>query len=500
MASGVIAAERVQWLRLTAWILLGVALAFALRAAWLDAALGRDEGGVAFIAQSWHHAGPFTYGNYFLDRPPLLVWIYRAAVDAGGATGIRVLGALSAALAVTLTTLLAALVSGPRAVPWAALVGGLLASSLAIGAVFTPGELIAVVPSAASVLMLVWAINRGAGAIWQWIAAGALAATALLVKQSFGDALAAGLVALVAVAVFEHASWRTKLVRAAAYLGGAGAVVLALLIWMRASGTPPHALWYSIFGYRIDSARHLAGPQYWRRLGRLGGPVLDSGLAAALAFGVVGIALLWKRPVLCAALAAWLVAGVLGVLGGGSFWNHYLIELVPVATVGTAVLFSRHRLPGILGLCVIVVPAALYMVGPIHQDRADHYQRAARIVGRYVRSRALPGQTDYVLYSRPDVLYYAGLQNPYPYNWGLMVRAAPHAVARLRSLLASRERPTWIVMWQSADSVGLDRSGLTARLLARHYRHDATVCGHRILVARGARGKPGPLHVRCGST
>jgi 4-amino-4-deoxy-L-arabinose transferase-like glycosyltransferase len=494
----VVAAERVQWLRLATWILLGIALALALRAAWLDAALGRDEGGVAFIAQSWHHAGPFTYGNYFLDRPPLLVWIYRVAVEAGGATGIRVLGALSAALAVALTTLLAAQVSGPRAVPWAALVGGLLASSLAIGAVFTPGELIAVVPSAASMLMLVWAINRGAGATWQWIAAGALAAAALLVKQSFGDALAAGVVALVAAAIVERAPLRVHLARAGAYLCGVGAVVLALLIWMRASGTPPHALWYSIFGFRIQATGKLTGAGLTQRLGRLGSPVLDSGLAAALTFAALGIALLRKRPVLCVTLAAWLVAGVLGVLGGGSYWNHYLIELVPVATVGTAALFSRHRLPALLGLCVIVVPAAIYTVGPIHQDRADHYERSAQTVGRYVRSRALPGQTDYVLYSRPDVLYYAGLRNPYPYDWSLIMRAAPHAVPRLRSLLASRERPTWIVVWQPPDAAGLDRSGLTARLLARHYRHDATVCGHPILVARGARGRPGPLHVRCG--
>jgi hypothetical protein len=188
------------------------------------------------------------------------------------------------------------------------------------------------------------------------------------------------------------------------------------------------------------------------------------------------------------------------VLGGGVYWNHYLIELVPVATVGTAALFSRHRLPAMLGLCVIAVPAALYMVGPIRNDNPDHYQRGAMIVGRYLRSRALPGQTDYVMYSRPDVLYYAGLDNPYPYNGGLMVRAVPHAVARLRTLLASRQRPTWVVEWQAPGYVGLDRSGRTARVLARYYRHDATVCGHRILVARGTRARPGPLHVRCGGT
>src|SRR3954447_5645063 len=97
------------------WIVAGIALAFALRAAWVDAPLGRDEGGDAYVARAWDHSGPFAYGSYFLDRPPLLLALYRVAVLAHGALVIRVLGSLAAAAAVALMALLAHRVGGPRA-------------------------------------------------------------------------------------------------------------------------------------------------------------------------------------------------------------------------------------------------------------------------------------------------------------------------------------------------------------------------------------------------
>jgi hypothetical protein len=485
-SSGLLAVARRLRLRPATWIVIGMALALAIRTAWLDAALGRDEGGIAFIAQSWNHAGAFAYGNYFLDRPPLLLGVFKVAVAAGGATGIRILGAICAAAAVAIITLLATRLSGPRAAPWAALIGAILVSSLALEAVFTPSELIAIVPSAASVLMLVWAIDSEDGGLWKWAAAAVLAACALLVKQSFFDALAAGLVAV---------AMRRSLARAGAYLGGLAAVALALFVWQQVSGTPAHGLWYSIVGFRLDAAHRLTGGgTLGTRLGRLGAPLVDSGLAVALALAVIGIAMLGRHRVL---LAAWLVAGAIGVLGGGSYWAHYLIELVPVAAVGSAALLSKRTAPALLALGLVLLPAARFMVGPIRLDDGDTLQRTAVAVGRYVHDRAELGQTDYVLYARADVLYYSGLPNPYPYNWSLMLRAAPHAIPRLRALLASSQRPTWVVEWQAPPAFGLDKGGATGRLIARHYTRVARVCGHPLLLARGARARPAPSRVRC---
>src|SRR5204863_124017 len=75
--------------------------------------------------------------------------------------------------------------------------------------------------------------------------------------------------------------------------------------------------------------------------------------------------------------------------------------------------------------------------------------------------------------------------------------AAPGAERRLRDLLASPERPTWIVRAQGARSFGLDRSGETRRLLRQHYRQVATVCGTKLLLAGGARALPAPRGEGC---
>src|SRR3954453_15336847 len=96
------------------WVVAAIALTIVLRAPWLDAPLNRDEGGDALVAQTWSHGGPFAYGNVFLDRPPLLPALYRLA---GDATGIRILGAVAAALLVLTTALIAARVAGGRVAP-----------------------------------------------------------------------------------------------------------------------------------------------------------------------------------------------------------------------------------------------------------------------------------------------------------------------------------------------------------------------------------------------
>src|SRR3954447_25207698 len=212
--------------RTAVWIALGVGLALLLRAPWFDAPLGRDEGGVALVARNWHGSGPFAYGSWLLDRPPLRPALYRLAGDS--VTGIRVLGAVAASLVVVVTTLLAVRIGGRRAAPWAAAIAPVTASSYAIRSVYTPAELLAVVPSSASLLVLLIALEKRR--LWQFACAGALAAVALLIKQSFGDALVAGAVAMVAMKV-TGSGWRETLRAAAAYVAGVGAVVIALVVW-----------------------------------------------------------------------------------------------------------------------------------------------------------------------------------------------------------------------------------------------------------------------------
>lgn len=57
-------------------------------------------------------------------------------------------------------------------------------------------------------------------------------------------------------------------------------------------------------------------------------------------------------------------------------------------------------------------------------------------------------------------------------------------------MLASRRRPTWLVERHRPWAFGLDRDGVTQRVIEAHYRSEATVCGMRILIARRAGDRP----------
>jgi hypothetical protein len=176
------------------------------------------------------------------------------------------------------------------------------------------------------------------------------------------------------------------------------------------------------------------------------------------------------------------------VLGGGSYWPHYLIELVPVSCVAAATgIAGRRRTTriAIVGACAAVALIAV-AGGVVHHAIHPPHQRELA-VARYVRSHARPGDTQYVMYARANVDYYAGLRTPYPYAWSLMVRAVPGARAQLQRLLSSGRRPTWVVQWQDDDRWGLDPGDRTDRLLARGYRLAATVRGHGVYLRSDRR-------------
>ena len=94
--------EVLAWLRarserLRPWWALGgcLLLALVLRVPYLSTPLGRDEGGLAYIAQHWPGSHGSLYGSYWVDRPPLLILLFKVAV-LGGEGGVRALGALAA--------------------------------------------------------------------------------------------------------------------------------------------------------------------------------------------------------------------------------------------------------------------------------------------------------------------------------------------------------------------------------------------------------------------
>jgi hypothetical protein len=468
----------------------GAVVTLGLRAPWADAALGRDEAGLALIAAAWTDEGPHAYGEYFIDRPPLLLAAFRLAHEMGGPYGIRALGALAAVCVVVTTTLLAGRIAGRSAAPWAALVSALLCSSLLLGAVFTPAELVASVPASLSVLLLAVGLERSIGPHRALAAAGALAAAALLVKQSFGGALLAGVVGIAAGGALTRPGWRQTVARAAAYAAGVAGMFVGLWLWQWAADVPGGAVAYALVGFRLDALAAIEGGDLADRATRLVVPLVGTGLGALLVCALAGIARLRDRPATGAALAAWLVGGLVGIALGGSYWAHYLIALVPVTAVGAAVMFAARPRAGALIVSIVVALGVVVSAGAALRGDPARHARDAATVADYLRDRARPGDSAHVMYAYASVLYYSDLDAPFAYHWSLMMQAAPGAERELRRLLASPRRPTWLIERHRPWAFGLDRDGVTRRLIDTHYRPAGTLCGMTILVARRA-GKRG---------
>jgi dolichol-phosphate mannosyltransferase len=488
--AGVLNRLQTQASQVRFWVLFAIVTTLVLRAPWLDAPLGNDEGGLAYIARSWNDDGPFLYGDSFIDRPPGLLLIFRLAVATGGTASVRTIGVVAAILLILIVTMLVRELGGSRPAKWGAALTGLMASSAAMGAIFLPAEALAVLPSAGSVLLLVIAARAPQERLGLLFVAGALAIISLLVKQSFGDALIAGVVFLTTAGLLGRFSKRHLLKAAAAYSVGALTVIAALETWVQVTAAPDGAMSYALIGFRLDGLDALAGSAGGlpgRFAERLLPALVASGLVLLIVWSVVGLRKLAPDRLLLLTISAWGAAGAVGVLAGGSYWPHYLLQLVPflVVTASLALAAKPSWRTKATAAALASLGVGALVIGPSVSSAAHDVQ--APLAGKYLRELARPGDTAYVLYSQPNALYYSGMRSPYPYSWSLMMRVIPDAEARLRALLASARRPTWILGWDLPSDYGLDANGRTERLLAANYREVADVCGLPVFLRSDAR-------------
>mgnify|MGYP001763310400 CR=1 FL=1 len=54
--------------------------------------LSPDEAGFLTVGGGWNSAGPYLYGEHWVDRPPLLITIFRIAEATGGMVPLRLIG------------------------------------------------------------------------------------------------------------------------------------------------------------------------------------------------------------------------------------------------------------------------------------------------------------------------------------------------------------------------------------------------------------------------
>lgn len=474
-------------------ITVSVAVLVAARLVMFRTHAGGDEAGFLMVGAGWHD-GSTLYGDYWVDRPPLLLWITDLA---GTLTGLRLLGLLASVLAVLGIAWAAHVARGPVAARWAAGAAALFGVAQWLGVARVNGEMLATPFVAWSIALTLYAVLRAT--TWRTpaaIAAGVLAMCALAIKQSIVEAFVFAIALSAAVAV-SRPETRRVVVRVLAW-GALGGLVAAgiMLLAAEARGTSPSALFDAVVTFRAEAGeviRTSASEATPQRLGLMLATWAVSGLGAATVL-VVWQGVRLRDPALLAT-AATLLTGLVVALFGGSYWAHYLIQLIPAASLAIGLVAERVS-PALLrrlaAATVVVTLANLVWAVGLQPD--DNGRQHA--VGTWLDAAGTPTDTAVVTYGQPNILFEAGMSSPYRYLWSLPVRTRDADLGELAGVLGSPERPTWIVDWSGLHSWGID-PGRTEAVLRDGYRRVATVCGKPVwLVSTDTRTLP-PVPKEC---
>jgi 4-amino-4-deoxy-L-arabinose transferase-like glycosyltransferase len=383
---------------------------------------------------------------------------------------IRGVAAAVGVLVVLATMLLAQRLAGRIAAVLAGLLAATVGASPFVESFTLSGELIASLWVVLSLLAFAEYV-RMRRPVWVLLA-GLLAGAAVMTKQSAIDSgLAAALYLL----------WRERgrALRPLALLLAGAAVPVGL-----GAATAPRLgdWWFAFAGYRARGDSLFTG-SFEHRLHLLADSLPTAGKALGLLVLLAAVG--WVAAPLLARL--WLVAAVVGFLGGGNFHPHYYLQLVPplalLAGIGTQWLLGlRPRLVALASAAAVTasvaVAAPLWFAGPQRQAREiwphdPHLLHDAAVVD-YVKAHTKRGEKIFVVWAAADVYYLADRDPAFKYMWFRNIQTITHALRDARRMLAAR-RPTLVVVAQPPGS--LDRSGRTAKLLRRDYRLAARVDG-----------------------
>ncbi len=442
---------------------------------WLPYAgrrLSPDEGGLLLLAAQWS-PGSSLYGDYFVDRPPGLIALAAVADAAGGGWALRGLGILAVLATVLLSGVLGRLAAPDRPVApvLTAATAALLTATPLFGGTVVNGEVLGLPFLLGGIVAAMCAVRSESGraALWWGVLAGASGAGGALVKQSLLDVF-------VFVAVLCLVGRRARPALGVAF--GAAATV-GVAVWAAsARGTAPGELWDAVVVFRQQAAAVIASSATGSTPLRLGAMLLALVATGAPVLAVVFLRRMPARASAGATDLRWPALAVLAwelfvVLGGGSYWLHYLMGLVPGLVLLTAAACQR-QLPGRRTLRTTYALMAVSTVGALAFVAVQPIQRPEHPVIAWLDVHATPGDTAVVAFGAPNILQATGLRSPYPDLWSLPVRVHDPELRELGALLDGDERPTWVVVaGKSLGSWGIDGTAAN-RVLADHYARVAT--------------------------
>jgi hypothetical protein len=472
-------------------IVLGV---LVLRAGYVVGPLFSDEAGYLLVARDWHAGGPNLYGHYFVDRPPLLIALYRVAALTGWAPTIRLLATAFAVLLVVSAAWAADQVVGARGARWAALVAGALVVTPALTTQAADGEIFAAPLVMLSVALTLSAVRRpGARGLGTAVLAGAVAGAAVMTKQNFADGVFFSVALLVASLVQRRMRGQDAARIAVGGVTGGLAVVLAALTLVVRSRVGVGPAWSTVFGFRgtaLDVIEdHSLHAPLLRASHLVGVGLLAGALPLLLVLLLDAVRCRFRGPPLAWALGVMLLLDGVSIAMGGSYWAHYLIQLAPGLALAAGLWAPDSAwLRAVAAFTVASAVAATVVV----TATGSAYRPGGQAVGDWLHRSGRPGDTATVLFGNADVQEASGMRSPYAHLWTLPMRTLDPHLAQLRSVLSGPHAPTWVVAWGGLDPWQIDAHDRTRLTLALHYRRVADVCGHPVYLHDGVRRTPAP--------
>lgn len=492
-----------RWAARWGWVAIVAVTAAVVRVPLLGLPLDPDEGGYAYVAHRWAAGAQLYTTAAWVDRPPVLMLIFRWITDLSYSPIALRLAAMLAAVVVALGAgACARTLAGPRAGLVAGLLAGIVLAGPFVEGYQLNGELLASAVGTWAVAVALASRRRerageraragaraGRRSTGWLLLAGVLAGTAPLVKQSAVDAL----VAVLAIALADSVRTRRPRALVAASAGAAVPLVLAVA-WGAMTGWS--RAWYAIVAFQAQTAQSQS-PGH--RVGQLASSVfhvLPDLLGLLVAAGIAALLLLrqhrrlWPVPV-------WLAASVLAAATGPFGHPHYWVQAVaPLSVLAASMVPSvvhlerqlrRFAIAALAGAVLLPVVGQAVVLGRPASSRpalltGDRRQAADPAIADWLRAHdPVYGQV-FAFVGAAETYLDSGRGTGYPYLWYEPVQHVPGALPSLGRWLASNAGPRFVVVYQSPRTV--DPSGLLTRILARDYTLAVTIDGYRILARR----------------
>lgn len=491
-------------------ILAAVVVAAAAWLPFLNRPLSPDEAGFLHLAQHWR-PGRSLYGDYWVDRPPLLLWLFDLAGHLGPlhplatgltAPGVKLLGAAATGISVAFAGVLSHLLAPRRrgVLPLVLLAAvGLLVDPL-LGMPEASGEVLALPFVLGGVASLVAAhrLRWGPRAALLTLASGAAAVGAALVKQNVVDVVVMALVLLPTLSRTGAHVGR----RASAFAAGGLVSGVAVLASAATRGTTPAALWEAVVVFRGHAAAVIgasASSATSDRAHTLALAALGSGIVPLL---VLSMAAAWRGRHLnqpagpthrASAGLVWAALAVstweaFSVMAGGSYWLHYLTGLIPgaVLLLALGLRLPRRTVRRTLTAATVLVAVVGSAAWTQHTLTSPTVSDDAR-VETYVRSHAAPGDGIVAAFGDARIVEGSGLTSPYPQLWSLPVRVRDPQLKDLTRVLTGTTAPRWVVVsGRSLSTWGVDATR-AQRVFDRRYMHRVSYGDWQVFEHRGHR-------------